>query len=131
VALAAFRNRDTAPAALDTLKRANQSTAEWIASLRKASAATEYRVMAISEEKLWSTLEDPAASPEDRAAALIALRHSLDEKGLKRARKEVEACAEPRLRVALDAAIDDKEAELEAALDALDWENENRNKAEK
>lgn len=124
LALATFRNRETAPAALDTLKRANQSTAEWISSLRKASSVTEYRVMAISTEQLWSTLEDPAASPDDRAAALIALRQSLDEKGLKRARKEIEACAEPRLRIALDAAILEKDAELEAALDAMNEEEQ-------
>jgi hypothetical protein len=43
----------------------------------------------------------------------------------------IDACAEPRLRAALDAAMSDDAAELEAALEALDAEKENRNKAEK
>jgi len=119
VALAAFRNRDRAPDVLLTLSRANRSTHDWIAALSKTAVASGYRVASVTSEQLWRVVEDPAGSVDDRAAALVALRTTLDDDAKVRVRKTIEACAEPRLRVALAAAIEKNDSELEAALDAL------------
>ncbi|MEO8875264.1 MAG: hypothetical protein ABI461_06745 [Polyangiaceae bacterium] len=119
VALEAFRNREAGPDVLLALGRANRSAHDWIAALAKTSTTSEYRVAPVTNEQLWSVAEDPAASADDRAAAVVALRATLDEPAKLRVRKTIEACAEPRLRVALDAAIGENDAQLEAALDAL------------
>ena len=119
VALAAFRNRDAGPDVVLALDRANRNTHDWIVALSKTATASEYRVASVTSEQLWRVVEDPAAASDHRAAALIALRATLDDDAKARVRKTIEACAEPRLRVALDAAISEKEPDLEAALDAL------------
>lgn len=122
-AFAAFKSRDAGETdVLAALGRTGKTASDWIASLAKASAASGYRMAPITNEQLWAVLEDPAARSDDRAAALIALRAALDEKGKVRVRKTIDACAEPHLRVALDAAIGEDESDLEAALDALEAE---------
>jgi len=58
------------------LARGERRADEWLASVRdRARGATEgYRVAALPEERLWSVVEDPAADPNARVAAALALR---------------------------------------------------------
>ena len=118
-AMKAFRERAVHADALLQLKRSGRSAKEWIEALENLRKERGYREMRVSDEELWRVLEDPAASAEDRAAALVALRASLDDEGKARQRVALEACVEPRLRVVYDAAVKEDEAELEAALENL------------
>jgi hypothetical protein len=71
-------------------------------------------------DELWRAVEDPTADPSTRAGAAIALRGALSEGESTRLRAAAEACAAPKLRVALDK-IASRAAEdaLVEALDAL------------
>lgn len=118
-AFAAFKARTKTGDALLQLKRGGRSAKEWIASLAVLRKERGYREVRVTDEALWSVLEDPTALPEDRAAALVALRESADEQTATRQRVAMEACAEPRLRVVYDAARENDEAALERALEEL------------
>ncbi|HEX7667050.1 MAG TPA: hypothetical protein VF407_21115, partial [Polyangiaceae bacterium] len=118
-ALARFRARKKEGDALLVLQRGGRTTTEWIASLESLRREQGYRELRVSEEALWSVLEDPSASSEDRAAALVALRGDADDAAKTRRRVALEASAEPRLRVVLAAAEKEDSAELEAAMSAL------------
>ncbi len=106
------------------LKRGGRSAKDWMESLENLRLERGYRETHLSDDQLWAVLEDPAASPEERAAALIALRGGVDEEGKVRRRIALEASAEPRLRVVLTAAEKDDPAALEAALDELQEKSE-------
>jgi hypothetical protein len=87
--------------------------------LRALAVARDYREVQVDSERLWRLLDDPAAAPASRAGAALALS-SIDAASRTRLRVAAEACAEPRLRVALsrvaDGAPDDA---LEEALAPL------------
>lgn len=117
--LAAFRARTHGGDVAFFLERGGRSAKDWMESLETLRVERGYRETHLSDDQLWAVLEDPAASPEARAAALIALRSGVDEEGKVRRRVALEASAEPRLRVVLAAAEKEDPAELEAALDDL------------
>lgn len=87
------------------LDRGGRTTAEWMAHARglREDAAT-YREAKLPDEQLWSIVEDASASATERAGAALALRSDLNDTGRKRLRVAAEACAEKRLRVALESA---------------------------
>jgi hypothetical protein len=101
------------------LRRGERPLGEWIGTLRAigAGANADMRVAPLPRERLFRILESPSAGSTDRAAAAIALGQDLDDESRARLRSAAEACAAPKLRIALEAAAKgDDEAELEAAL---------------
>jgi hypothetical protein len=101
------------------LRRGERPLGEWIGTLRAigAGANADMRTAPLPRERLFRILESPSAGSTDRAAAAIALGQELDEESRARLRSAAEACAAPKLRIALEAAAKgDDEAELEAAL---------------
>lgn len=113
--------RAAPPSSAHRLGRGGRSTSAWIEharSLREDS--TTYRAAAVPDEQLWRIVEDAAASPAERAGAALALRRDLDDAGRARLRLAAEACAEDRLRVALETATSEDDAALALALEPLD-----------
>ncbi|MDB5213530.1 MAG: hypothetical protein JWO86_1457, partial [Myxococcaceae bacterium] len=108
--------------------RAGRDTAQW---LRDVAGATDvhasYRTPAIPPDELWRIVEDAAAPPTARAGAAVALRGGLDEDGRVRLRATADACAAPRLRVALETvASGEDEEELRGVLEPLEDQPEPR-----
>lgn len=90
----------------------------WLRLLRGlgARATVGYRDATIADE-LWRTVEDAAASPDARAGAAAALTRSLGDEGRARLRDAARKTAQPKLRIAIEAAAcdrDDDRALLEA-----------------
>lgn len=114
------------PASLEReLARQGRDVGAWLSDLDRlrGPAGATYRVAApVDNEQLFRVLENPAAGPGARAAAAVLLRGSLGPGDAPRARAVVERCASPRLRVALERALDDgaDEAERSRALAELD-----------
>ena len=65
-------------------------------------------------------IESPSLDPSHRAAAAVALRDQLDDEGKRRLRVAADACASPKVRVALEAAAEDDDQKLSLALEQLD-----------
>lgn len=106
-----------------SLRRAGRSTEEWIGDLlvlidRDAS----YRWPAPSTDVLWRVLEDPSRAPTERIGAAIALRRSMNDADRAKVLAVAEACAAPRVRVALCAAGGGSEERLAEALGDVDDE---------
>jgi hypothetical protein len=96
-----------------------RSAARWVRDLREAARAKDYREARLDEQALWRVLEDASAPSATRAGAALALA-SVDESSAMRLRVAADACAEPRLRVALTRVAEGAEdAELQEALAAL------------
>jgi hypothetical protein len=90
----------------------------WLREVRGMSKARDYREARTDVDRLWSLLFDSTTSPATRAGAAIALPH--DEASRARLRVAADACAEPRLRVALTRVADGApDAALEEALAPL------------
>lgn len=104
-----------------TLARAGRGTRAWLREVALASDdRASFRVPAVPAEALWRVVEDPAAASTARAGAALALRARLDDEGRTRLRVLADACAAPRLRVALQQVASTAEAEaLEEAFEAL------------
>lgn len=104
------------------LGRASRPVSEWVAELRAMAARTQtFRDgVALVGEQLWRIIEDPAAEPDHRAAAAVAMVPKLDDEGRARLRIAAEATVAPKLRVALEAAASDDEHRLVQALEELD-----------
>ena len=102
-----------------SLLRGGRSVRDWIAALR--AERDGYRVAAtMSEDDLVRTLEDPTAPEEVRAGAAARLAAlGKDDQRRMRIRVAAEGVAEPRLRVAIDAALADDDEALERALSEL------------
>jgi hypothetical protein len=73
-----------------------------------------YRLPTLSREQLWELVEGAAADAPTRAAAAEVLAVSLADGDRSRLRVAASRCAEPRLRVALDALAGEEVAEAEA-----------------
>ena len=95
------------------LMRGEKTAAEWLAAVQAAAPATgdAYRGGQGTEEALWRVLEDEASPREARAGAALALRSSLDQAGRDRMRVVVETCESPKLRVAIETALDEEAGE--------------------
>jgi hypothetical protein len=116
--LASRRARESADA--PAFARAGRETDAWLREVAGATDATaSYRTPAVPPEELWRIVEDTAAAPTARAGAAAALRETLDDGGRVRLRAAADACAAPRLRVALEtvASADD---DLVDAFDPLE-----------
>ena len=75
--------------------------ARWLKDLRALTAPHGYRQPGIETAPLWRVVEDSTATPAERAGAAVALGASLDDDQRSRLRVASDACAHPRLRVAL------------------------------
>jgi hypothetical protein len=103
-----------------TIGRAGRPVDEWLSSLRSLlDQGGGYRGRAITSDELWAVLENPKCEPEDRAAAAFALRAHHGDDARPRLRGAVEACASPRLRIALDAIAEQDDVASSEALDQL------------
>lgn len=107
---------------LTVLDRAGRSLDEWRQELASLVRPGAYRERRVSPADLAEVVEDARAPICRRVAAAVALAGS-EESVRRRARVAVDACAEPRLRVALDKALEgeiDEEllAEAESAAEA-------------
>lgn len=114
--------RGDAESSAALLDRGERSIGEWVRRLKSvgAGASATLRTAAVDTERLWSLLESPNAAPKDRAAAAVALSTTEQDGAKARIRVAASAVAEPRLRVAMEAASNDDEAELEEALSQLE-----------
>jgi hypothetical protein len=91
----------------------------WLKEIRALANARDYRETRLDEERLWRVVDDATARPATRAGAAIALS-TLDEPSRMRLRVAAEACAEPKLRVALTRVAEGaSDVELEEALAPL------------
>lgn len=71
--------------------------------------AEQYRLPSITREQLWELVEGPTTAASARAAAAEALAHRLDAADRVRLRVVATQCAEPRMRLALDALAGESE----------------------
>ncbi len=119
-ALDAFRKREAHADAAALLARSGRPTREWIRELAKPRAESAYRGGLTSTEVLLRIVDDPGADPTARAGAVLAMRGKLDDEGKARVRVAAEASASPRVRVAIEAALNEDEEAVAAAIDEVD-----------
>jgi len=103
--------------------RAGRETSQWVRDVvGAADVNASYRTPAVPPDELWRIVEDAAAPATARAGAAVALRGGLDDEGRVRLRATADACAAPRLRVALEtvASGDEDEAGLRGVLEPLE-----------
>lgn len=121
-ALDAFHGR--APIDLpNELARGRRSAKEWITALRTLGSGVgslTYRVATVEPERLLAVAESPTEPPAVRAAAAVAIAKTATREQRERLKSSAETVAEPRLRLALEAAFGEDEEALEGALHALD-----------
>jgi hypothetical protein len=108
------------------LRREGSRTHEWVRAIRTLSGGDEpgYRKAAVLPERLWRVVEDPGAEPTARIGAAIVLSASLDDASRERLLAASEACAQPRVRIALATTAAGSgcsaDEDLASALDAID-----------
>ena len=104
------------------LARGGRSTADWVAQLSRATdGAASFRVPAVPADVLLAVACDETAPAAARVGAAIALRRASQDHAIRdRVRVAAEACAEPKLRVALEKAATADDDALFDALDAFD-----------
>jgi hypothetical protein len=99
------------------LARGGATPAHWLSRIRDlARMPPTYREAPPSYEELARILGDAHASEEQRTAAAVGLA-ALGDQGKTHLRVAKESTADPKLRVAIDAAIADDDEALTAALD--------------
>lgn len=98
--------------------RGDLSFEDWKAKLaRLLAGAATMREAPLRVEDALSVLEDPEADPEARAGAALALALAGSDDDQRRVRVAIESTTRPKVRVALDAALEGalEEKQLEAA----------------
>ncbi len=118
-AKAAFDRGDDSAESLARLDRGGRTIDAWRGALRALlHQQGSYRATPLTREQLLAVLESPAAPAERRLAAAVSLSAAGDAEIATRIRVAAEACARPRVRIALagvaDGAVDD--AAIEAAI---------------
>jgi hypothetical protein len=115
-ALTAYRS-GTGASAEALLVRGERDARSWLESLRQLGS---FREAAITPEALVRVAESQVAEPTARAAAAALLSRGADDRMRERLRIAADACASPKLRVALEkAATSAGEDELDAAVIAV------------
>lgn len=104
---------------LEDIARAGRPVPEWKRALSKLMTRAGYRTAGRDVEEMMRIVEDPAAPREQRVAAALAARPHGGDDASRRIRVAAEACAEPKLRLALEGAstgdVDDALLEALAA----------------
>jgi hypothetical protein len=96
--------------------RDGKPIAEWRAALAAALEGASYRGAALTADEARATLRSPEATAEQRVGAAIALRIAGEPE---RVRVAAAATADDRVRVALEAALEEDEAAVDKALRRL------------
>lgn len=127
-AMASYRaSGGRAPFDSARLARSGAKPADWLARIRAlARMPATYREAPPSRDELARIVGDAHATEEQRAAAAVGLA-ALGEEGKTHLRVAREATADPKIRVAIDAAIAEDDDAIAAALDdvaAADRERE-------
>lgn len=117
----AWRDREPADPILEHhLAQQGRSVAAWLRDIRALldEGRTTYRTSGVNKDALLRILEDPAAPGDVRIGAAHAIREVATPDEARRARVAIEACASPKLRVALACALSDSsdEASMERDL---------------
>ncbi len=76
---------------------------------RAVAGAVDFRLPPLSREALWEIVEGSTVDADARAAAAAALSRAFDAPERARLRIAAAQCAEPRLRIALEALDDDRD----------------------
>jgi len=113
-----LRRKATDDAPHVALMRGSRTASEWLGALR-ATEAGGYRSMVLDTEDLLRVVADPGAPDEARAGAVAALSGRKDEAARTRLRVIAEEVAMPKLRVAIDAALEEDEERLLQALEEV------------
>jgi hypothetical protein len=90
------------------LGRAGRSLEAWREHLRSLTSSATYRRAGVVNEEIAAVLEDAGAPPLRRVAAALALAPVADATIKRRIAGVVRSCADDRLRIALQAAVDDE-----------------------
>jgi hypothetical protein len=94
--------------------------ASWLREVRALARARDYREARVDAERLWRVVADPSAPPATRAGAALALTGMPEGDARTRLRVAADACADPKLRVALGRVADGaSDADVEEALASL------------
>ncbi|WP_146651818.1 PH domain-containing protein [Labilithrix luteola] len=110
------------------LERRDQGIRAWFASLTRVATETDYRSAILRTEDLVRTLERHGSRVARVAAAIVLSQRGEVER--ERVRVIAGTCADPKLRVALDAVVAGvDEASLETAVEALEEEEANSSPA--
>ena len=110
---------ERAPFDVARLARSGAKGADWLSRVRALTRMpASYRDAPPSREELARVIADAHASEEQRAAAAVGLA-ALGEEGKTHLRVARETTADPKLRVAIDAAISDDDDALAEALDEV------------
>lgn len=89
---------------LEIIARDGRPLPEWKRALATVMARAGYRTAGHDLEEMMRIVEDPAAPREQRIAAALAARPHGGDDAARRIRVAAGACAEPKLRVALESA---------------------------
>lgn len=108
-AMEGFRMRRRA-ALVSELSQGDRDVEAWRAGLQSILSESGYRSAAVDREQLLRVLEDPGQPEKVRVAAAVALQPSATEEEKVRVRVAADASASPKVRVALQEAV---EGELE------------------
>ena len=96
-----------------------RATKEWVASLRSPERMETFRRGDLDVGQLWRVVENGDVEPAKRAAAAVALSTALDDEAKTRLRIAAKTTAEPKLRVALEAAADEDEPAMTRAIERM------------
>lgn len=112
-----LRTHEATPFDRASLARGERDDRDWVRALRGLlkRAASFRDAGPPTEDALLAIVEDGSADAHDRAAAAIAIARAHPE----RIRVAADATAAPKLRVALEAALDDDDERVAAALRGL------------
>ena len=104
-ALDAFASRRKA-ALIEGLEPGEQVPEAWRRSLQNLMAKGGYRTQSVDREQLLRVVEDPGQPEKIRVAAVVALEPDARPEDKKRVRVAAEASASPKVRVALEQAVE-------------------------
>jgi hypothetical protein len=91
----------------------------WVREARTMGAGGQYRAASLTADRLWRVVDDAGAPAATRAgAAMVLAGDAADADVRQRLRVSAEACADPKLRVALQSVASDH-VEEEALLEAM------------
>ncbi len=89
---------------------------KWLREVRALVKSRSYRDAVLDTDRLWRVVDDPSMVPATRAGAAMALA-AIDGDARARLRVAAEACADPKLRVALSRVAEGvEEEEMEAVM---------------
>lgn len=109
--------RASEPVPAVDLARAGRGAHAWREALRQRAENPSYRAAASTHEAMSAVLASPAAAPEQRVGAALALRVAGEPP--ERIRVAAEALVDDATRAALEAVAADDDAKLDAALRRL------------